>query len=242
MVQKRDIPRAFAGSSAGDGAAIRRGISWLSKRSVTHGGQPLLYVPGRRNLDADPTLKRLSEQIKTATWRTLSGAGWTGGSVLAAWPDRRHLAEIDGDRRTSALCVIGWSDGDTVAWLAAFNPKLLASGPAAATAPAISDPVVLEGMRTLTTMVNHANNLAGTMDKRDAIDVLMRLHDAGHRYDPEALYTWSLANGWNASGAERLRDFATRINSGKRLRLGMPGALRSDIVQVWRERATTQPQ
>lgn len=85
-------------------------------------------------------------------------------------------------------------------------------------------------------------NLAGTMDRRDAIDILMRLHDAGHRYDPEALYTWSLAKRLERLGAERLRDFATRVNSGKRLRLGMPSALRSDIAQVWRERATTKPQ
>jgi hypothetical protein len=167
----------------------------------------------------------------------LSGR-WAGTSLRSCpWrecDDERSL--MDSSTNTSALCVIGWSNGDTAAWLAAFNPTLLAPN-AAPTAPAISDPVVVEGMKTLTIMVNIANNLAGAMNKRDAIDVLMRLHDAGHRYDPEALFAWALANGWNARGAERLRDFATRINSGKRLRLGMSTALRPDIVQAWREEA-----
>lgn len=74
--------------------------------------------------------------------------------------------------------MIGWSGNDTAGWLTAYQPTLLADGDAPATAPAISDPVVVEGMKTLTAMVNHGNNLAGAMDKRDAVDVLMRLRDA----------------------------------------------------------------
>ena len=73
-------------------------------------------------------------------------------------------------------------------------------------------------------MVNHANNFAGAMDKRDAIDVLQRLHDSGHRLDPPQVYGWALKHGWNARGAERLRAYAERIGEGKRPRTGMPSA------------------
>lgn len=158
---------------------------------------------------------------------------------MAAWPDRKHLAEIDSHGRTTALCVIGWTANDTEGWLTAYQPTLLAATDVPATAPAISDPVVVEGMNILTAMVHHGNNLAGAMDKRDAVDVLMRLHDAGHRYEPEALYAWALAHGWNPRGAERLREPSTKAAAGKRLRRGMPSALRADIVQVWRAAAQT---
>jgi hypothetical protein len=43
----------------------------------------------------------------------------------------------------------------------------------------MSDPVIVEGIKTLTTMVNYGNTLAGAMDKRDAVAVLMHLRDAG---------------------------------------------------------------
>jgi hypothetical protein len=237
MVEPREIPRAYAGSGSRDGQAARRAIGWLSEQLAATGGEPLLYVPGRQNVDADPVVKRQSQQIATATWRTRPPSGWRGGPVIAAWPDRVHLADIDGDRRTAALCVIGWTDNDTDAWLAAFSPMYLDGGPASAVSRTSTDPVIEEALKTLTEMVNHANNLAGTMDKRDAIDVLQRLHDAGHRLDPDAIYVWALANGWNAHGSERLQLLATQVGAGKRPRMGMPSALRPDIVAVWREAA-----
>jgi hypothetical protein len=240
MVVRRDIPRAYAGAGSGS-AVVGRAVRWLSSLAAEIGGQPLLYVPGRRNVGADPAIERLSKQLPTSTWKTLTSTRWSGGPVLAAWPDRKHLADIDGHTRTTALCVIGWSDDDTAGWLAAYQPTLLASADAPTTAPAISDPVVVEGMKRLTAMVNHANNLAGPLDKRDAVDVLMRLRDAGHDYDPEALYAWALAHGWNPRGAERLRELASKAAAGTRLRRGMPSALREDIVQVWRDVAAEPP-
>lgn len=237
MVERREIPRAYAGSSAGDRSAIPRAVRWLSEQLESVGGQPLLYVPGRQHLNADTTLEQLARRIATATWRAQPRGGWSGGPVIAAWPDRRHLAEIDDDARTAALCVIDWSEQDTAAWLAAFSPTLLAGQTTPTIASRIDDPVVAEGLKTLTAMVNHANNLSGAMDKRDAIDVLQRLHDGGHHVDPEAIYAWSLENGWNARGAERLREFSARISQGMRPRKGMSSALRSDILTVWRDAA-----
>lgn len=75
------------------------------------------------------------------------------------------------------------------------------------------------------------------MDRRDAVNVLLTLHDGGHQVDPQALYAWSLANGWPAGGATRLKDLTAQIAAGKRPRADR-GALRPDILQVWRAEAT----
>lgn len=77
------------------------------------------------------------------------------------------------------------------------------------------------------------------MDRRDAVDVLQRLHDAGHGADADEVYAWALGNGWKARGAERLRELAAKIAAGMRPRRGMPSALRDDIVDSWRAAAAS---
>jgi hypothetical protein len=105
----------------------------------------------------------------------------------------------------------------------------------------LADPVVARGLRTLTGLVNHANQLAGSMDRRDATNVLLALHEGGHRLEPEQTCAWTLAQGWPAGGATRLQELATRIAAGQRARADRT-ALDSDALRRWREEAAkTQP-
>lgn len=230
----RAIPRAVV--DLDDDSGAERAARWTLNQAQSVGGQPLLYVPGKRNIDYNPVLLALSKRVTTATWRTLLRERWSGGPVLAAWPDQKHLADIDGDPRTSALCVLGWSQKDTQGWAAAYQPERLTPGAGNPPRAGISDPVVEQGMKTMTALVNHANQLAGSMDRRDAVNVLLTLHDGGHRFEPDELYAWALANGWPARGADRLKEFAMQINRGSRPRADR-SALRPDILQVWRAEA-----
>jgi hypothetical protein len=111
------------------------------------------------------------------------GSGWRGGPVLAAWPSERVLAEIDGDRRTSALVVLTWSPNDVAGWVAVHDPDVLSPGVVAPEAAALSDPVVVLGIDSLMMLVNQSNNLAGTFDRNLAVAVLLMLHDGGQRLD-----------------------------------------------------------
>ncbi|MDP3713796.1 MAG: hypothetical protein Q8R60_15075 [Mycobacteriales bacterium] len=233
----RDMPRAIVAHKADDPLAYERAAQWTLAHSQRLGGHPLLYAPGKRNFQDEPVLVSMSKRVTVATWKTLSNARWGGGPVLAAWPTQKHLADIDGDRRTSALCVLSWAPTDTAAWASAHQPERLSPGAPADPPPTIADPVVVEGMKTLTVLVNHANNLAGAMDRRDAVNVLLTLHDAGHQAEPDELYAWALANGWPAGGATRLKEFAVQIAGGHRPRVDR-GALRPDILEVWRREAT----
>lgn len=159
--------------------------------------------------------------------------------MLAAWPSRDKLAEIADHRGVRALCVVPWADGEADAWAAAATPELLV-GAAQRPVAVVDDPVVAEGLKSLTLMVNHSNNLRGALDWRDAVAVLTTLHRGGHRLDAEAIYSWALANGWPGRGAERLREMAGQISNGVRMRTGTSGnPLREDALAQWRQRAFT---
>ncbi len=52
----RDIPRAIIAHEAEDRVAVERAVRWLLHRVEQMGGQPLFYVPGKRNYQGDPVL------------------------------------------------------------------------------------------------------------------------------------------------------------------------------------------
>lgn len=240
--QQRSIPRAISRRELPViEFTIPRALNWFVTQSRIVGGQPLLYVPMRDSFNSYPELVALSKRVQTETWATLGRSRWTGGAVLAAWPEDDRLAQIDADRRTRALCFLPWADDDGASWVAAFDPEELTPAvPRRAAETNQLDPVVVEGLKTLSILVNHANQLAGSMDKRDAINVLRTLHDSGHRLDPPAIYTWALAHGWPAGGAQRLRKYAEDFAAGKRPRSSNPQALRPGILETWRQTASEQ--
>lgn len=190
----------------------------------------------------NPSLERFANTrgVAVRTWRQRH-TPWSGGVALAAWPTRDKLGEIADSPGVRGLVVVPWAAGEVDAWVAAANPDRL--GPAAAKAPPAApgtglDPVVVEGLKTLSIMVNHANNLAGSLDRRDAVAVLRTLNKAGYRLPPEPVYSWAMANGWPARGAERLRNLAEAYEQGRRPQLKGEFPLRADILDQWRSRVS----
>jgi hypothetical protein len=174
----------------------------------------LIVAPGRANVDHNSLLSEFVKRtgVTVATWRSRL-RDWHGGPVLAAWPTREKLGEIADDPRTAALCVVPWVKGEVDAWAAAESPELL--GRAAVNSSAALDPVVVEGLKTLTAMGEHGNNLAGSLDHRDAVAVLRTLKDGGYRLSPDLIYSWAIGNEWSARGAERLRELAAKFEAGE---------------------------
>lgn len=158
--------------------------------------------------------------------------------MLAAWPSRDKLGEIADDRRTTALAVVPWVEGEVDAWVAAVAPERLGIAEDTQIAPGSLDPVVVEGLKHLSLVVNHSNNLAGSMDKRDAIAVLRMLKKGGYSLRPDAVYAWALAIGWPARGAERLRELAHKFEAGVAVRGGQNPAVRPNALADWRRRAS----
>lgn len=233
----RDYPTALAAGPEHGDQGLRDGLRWLLSMVPQVGGKPLIFAPGRANVDRNQLLAEFVRRTGTAvsTWRS-STREWSGGPVLAAWPSREKLGEIADDPRTRALCVIPWVKGEVDGWATAAKPEIL--GPASSPQPESSlDPVVVEGLKTLTDSVNLGNNLAGSLDHRDAVAVLRTLKDGGYRLPPDPMYSWALANGWHARGAERLRKLAADFEAGKRPRLKGGYPFRPDILDIWRRGA-----
>ena len=241
VMDERSYPTALAaGPGAGD-TGVRTGIAWVLDILKRQGGQVLVYAPGKQNIERHTLLSAFSQQrgVAVGTWRR-SDFGWSGGPVLAAWPDRAKLGEIADDSRTTALCVVPWSPGEVDGWVEAHHPELL---PGAEVSEAEGDtlhPVVAEGLKTLTASVNHGNHLTGALDRRDAVAVLRALREAGYRWSPDRMYSWALMHEWPAPGAERLRALAKDFEDGKRPQLKGGNPLRPDIVDMWRVEAGEQ--
>jgi hypothetical protein len=232
----RDYPTALAAGPEHGDLGLRDGLRWLMSVVSEVGGEPLVFAPGRANVDHNQLLSEFVRRtgVAVSTWRS-SARGWSGGPVLAAWPTREKLGEIADDPLTRALCVIPWVEGEVDGWVASAKPELL--GPAVGPDPVSLDPVVVEGLETMTQSVNLGNNLAGSLDHRDAVAVLRVLNDAGYRLPPDPIYSWALAHGWQARGAERLRKLAADFEVGKRPRLKGANPFRSDILDIWRRAA-----
>lgn len=242
LEREREYPAAITSPSYSDPTAVGRAVTWVAEKDHQLGGTALLYAPGKQNLEYDDKISRIARTMTVATWRTLSNLRWTGGVVLALWPDRQHLGVIVEDRRTRALCVIPNDDQEAAPWATASKAVHLSVTADGTDEPMMMsvpiDPVVAEGLRTLTARVNHANNLAGTLDRRDAIAVLEALYDGGYQLVADQIYEWAIINGWPERGADRLRELAEKISKGARPRLNGPWPLRSDILDTWRSQAS----
>ncbi|MBO0881475.1 MAG: hypothetical protein J2P17_14250 [Mycobacterium sp.] len=218
--------------------AQRAAIEWVVDQQNVTGGEILLYVPRKGDLDTmNNDISRFAKEsgVVVGTWRGHVG-NWSGGPVLAVAPTRDKLAEIADDCRVRALCVVPWNAHETAAWEQAVHPELLAGASATTVSPDL-DRVVVIGLTYLTHMVNHGNALAGALDHRDAVAVLRTLHRGGYRLPADAVYSWSLANGWPAGGAERLRDIASRIDAGRVVQLKGGSPLRPDVLERWQAEA-----
>lgn len=237
----RSFPRAMTvdGSAAPEDAQ-REATTWITEHHQELGGRILLLVPRKTDFASERNRLTQFAKLSTVTVDTARGSiNWRGGPVLAAWPTRETLAKIDDDPRTRALCVIPWGDETVREWAQAYTPKLL--GAATAVEAVALDPVVEQGLLQLTRMVNHSNNLAGSLDHRDAVSVLRELHRGGYELPHRDIYSWALAHGWPARGAERLRDMAERIDAGRVVQMKGTSPLRADILDLWRADARERP-
>ena len=234
-----NYPIAVTAASGADKTAVRLAVEWLRNTTADVGGQPLVYAPNRPSLREWPILANLN----------VAGPSSRHGSPLVPgpaeqcsrpWPDTEHLARIADDGRTRALCVVPWGESEVAAWVRAYRPvtlpptlKLAEPEP-----EIISDPVAVEGLKDLTAINNVTSLYASAGDRDRAVAVLLALHGGGHGVNPVDARAWTMAHGWSAEAAGQLADLAEQIAAGRRLRT-RNNVLRSDILNMWRQRAAS---
>ena len=237
---RHDYPMAVTAATGAGRDVVQLAIDWLRRTTDDVGGQPLVYLPNKAAIREQPLLARLEGWAVVTTWKSFGS--WAGGAVLAAWPTTERLAEVADDPRTRALCVVPNSPTEVAAWVRAYRPVTLPPTLAVATPePAlIADPVVVEGLKTLTAIVNVTSLYASGGDRDKAVEVLLTLHDGGHRMNADDARAWALAHGWSARAAEQLVELAQPIAAGKRLRT-RGGVLAHGILDRWRTAANWTP-
>ena len=134
-----------------------------------------------------------------------------------------------------AICAV--ASGDFIAdWKARWRPRDIRTGKQAPDpGPAVSNPIVVSGLQTLTAIANLSNGV-DTFNRDTAAQVFLALSRDGEAADPDEVRTWCARNGWGAANARELGNLARAVLAGERVRTGA-WRLRADIADEWRKQA-----
>jgi hypothetical protein len=138
---------------------------------------------------------------------------WSGKPVLALWVDDQLLDDVEA-MTPSMLCVVPWLAADVERWVANHSPVDLETGEPLAGAEAITDPVVLDVLRPIASR----GGVLHPRDKETAVEALKTLNGQQRLPSAESLDAWAVAAGLSNDDARRLRDWASALHNGKRIR------------------------
>lgn len=217
-----DYPCVIADQTKeGTQAALR----WA--RQHTGAGQVLtLWVMQRGILNRTEFLQDLSKHegvdLEIAVGKEVHRVN---GPVLAIYPDAEDLAYPAGARGVTALAVVQWSSS-LETWAQEVNAEVVHTfepvvdrGSLTGLEPeAELTPVIVDALERITQMINHHNTISVGRDKRDVVQPLLRLHDAGIILPPKKMAEWAVAHGWRRGNPKELIDLAKKINKGVRPR------------------------
>lgn len=209
--------------------------AWLRSQKARR-SDVVIVLPVRGSAEHAEALLRRVPEYRVETSRTIHAAAPARGIVVAVWPREDTLAEIArfGPR---GVCVVQWMPEHTKDWLAAHSARDLSGRGPALSKATISDPVVREALEDLTRSVNLGTALAQIEDRDSAILTLHLLHDRGHGLEPDELYRFAIAAGWNARGAKRLREIASEVLDGRQHRTHTLRRYGDDVYRYWQNEA-----
>ncbi len=228
---------------------IKKAFAWLTTAESAKNGVILAAVTNdvlERTLsevvDQQIARKIVSEEIRNIdgfplTIVTEKRKFWQRGNnrvVLALYPDRSLLDELDGIAEVSDLVVVVWGPKDVEDWKLARNPTRLGSAPIAPrTQPLIQNRTVRNAMKSLSDGVNKSTGLGHPADKSLAVDAFFILLENGERFDPKEIKAFLVAEGgWEPVKAREVEELAQSILKGKKPRRVKSWA--SDILETWR--------
>lgn len=230
-----DYPTAVTSQ---DDAGVRAGIRWCADRREP-GDRLTVWTHLKGNLGNNRLLAQLVSQNAWVDHVTARGGAFLKhrGPVLMAWADPNDIAQFTGRNGISitALCVVTWNEAKLRPWVSVAQPELLGDTTAWQTTAPPLDPVVEEGMKSLTMTINHNNTIAAGYEKDDVVSTLLALHDAGYPLDGPALAAWAVAHGWTGRNPTHLEKYVAAINAGSRPRIRRE--IRPDYIDVLRTRA-----
>jgi hypothetical protein len=100
--------------------------------------------------------------------------------------------------------------------------------------------VVVEALKSLTHAVNLTTGLGHPSDKLAAIQMFKALKKVRENFVPDEVRAWAVRNGWRADHARALGDLAQKIQNGRTVRGGNRPFWRDNIIEIWRESASSK--
>jgi len=156
--------------------------------------------------------------------------------VMALWPTRDMLDDIDGRPDVKAVAVLTWNLKEVLAWASGMNATnvLGDDGPPPA---GLDDEMTRGALRVITDSVNLSTGISHTSDYNHALLTLRELRDHGRLPDPDAITAWCVANGWRHRHGRHLAQLASELQAGKAKRLQRDGMskLGPKAYEIWAE-------
>lgn len=245
--------RSFIDTEGADDPAIVEGLQWVVRmagQAATK--EAAIFVPvldqvellGRAIGKREAAVLKRDRQVRAGhiTIRIFTARKIPvhfSGAILAVWADDKHLQKLDA-LGAYALCVVPWTPSNIEVWRRTWTPADLREAsdgpPASKPATTTLSPVVVEGMKALTRMVNLSTGLAHPSDHDSAVELFRLLIKAGEQFDPTDVQAWAARAGWQPKDAAELGELAGRLASGCRVKVHDPGHWRPDAVTRWRDR------
>jgi hypothetical protein len=250
--------RILIAANGPDVEAIKTGIQVIAKiANETTNHEAILFVPAKGNLQGTTLEEALGSNLTKQMLKNGSLGLPNGGkislytlknfpsfcrakSVLAVYADDKMLDKTNDNASFENIVVVPWIIEHVQTWANTWQPTIIGDSPELTIEPSENSlsPVAIEGLKSLTTMVNLATGLAHPRDRDSAIGILRILKQNKEHFDPESVKAWALQNGWKSKGANDLFDIAEKVLAGRRFRTS-GGGLNPDLISILRKRVNS---
>jgi hypothetical protein len=148
-------------------------------------------------------------KLRLATKQTLS-TFTTKTVVIVYYAEGKILELVDGLKNVSGVIAVPDLPNDCEQWIERWNP--IVHGEAQkAPVKLITDPVIENALRSITSLINLANGVLVSRDKEHVQDALRLLRAKGHVAEPKAIRSWAIQNGWPNGAAADLASLSAKI-------------------------------
>lgn len=97
-------------------------------------------------------------------------------------------------------------------------------------------PLVEEALKSLTDMVNLSTGILHPSDESAAKEYFKALYKEGEPLIGSEVTRWAIENGWQSKHANELGKLAEKIGNGGRVVIKNKGMLRTNIIQILKDR------
>ena len=246
-MSKREL--LFIYSEGASSNSVKKAFEWLVKYPSERG---FIAVMGYGNLKGaisdvlgDKAVKTLiktgslvlfGKEILLVTERKPIYSG-KNLPIVVFFPTSKFLDKMDSISDVSAMLVVPWNMKEVELWIRTWNATELGKQKQQKK-PLVSNKVVEQALRSLTSLVNVSTGIVHPRDRSRAIQTFEILRDAGEVFTPDEVKAWLIAEGgWKATHAQEVAEVAQKVLDRRRLRKGRP-AWRKDILKIWREEAS----